>query len=159
MKRLRLTGVAAVLGLAAALGLAIAGAPAAIAATAAPAHAAAPAATAACPSGKVCVYADANYFDGPATFRTTNANWGIFGSSGACKAGSTAAKDDTNGSWNDCMSSVRNRTADTMTFFVNAGCLGTWFNLRAGQEYPNMSEITSYNFNDKISSDFVAGSC
>jgi hypothetical protein len=160
MKRLRLTGVAGALGLAAALGLAITtGVPVATAATAAPARPAAPAVTHACTSGWVCVYADANYFDGPALFRTSNSYWGVFSSHGACVAGSTAAKDDTNGSWNDCMSSVHNESSVTMLFMSNAGCQGFSWPLSPGQSLASVSDLNGHNFNDSISSDEVGDSC
>lgn len=109
-----------------------------------------------CPSGKVCIYASANFSLGPGLFSGSNADWGsAFGSSGGkCVAGSTAASDN-KGGWNDCVSSLANNVAGaTFTFYINDNCSGSNFSLAPGTQNSNLGGGI---FNDALSSDKRSG--
>lgn len=122
-----------------------------------------------CPSGKVCIYADAFYTGKPGEFEETNANWGsdLGTSDGACVAGSTAASDN-HGGWNDCVSSIYNNTSSNFYFYINAGCSyggGYQLEVAADSGRANLNtDIGNHGtgyFNDSLSSDRKgsAGGC
>jgi hypothetical protein len=106
-----------------------------------------------CPSGWNCVYANTNYSDGPGLFQGTTHSWTTLSSGGACIPGVTAAKDDTNESWNDCASSMQSNESAFEFFFQNAGCTGWLLGLTAGDKIPNLVDVTTDtgNANDGIS--------
>jgi hypothetical protein len=117
-----------------------------------------------CASGWNCVYANANYGDGPGMFQGTTHSWTGLSSGGACVAGSTANSDDTNGSWNDCASSIVSNESTHEFFWQNAGCTGWSIGTSAGTQIPNLAKVmmNGGNANDAISANSqsnVTGNC
>jgi hypothetical protein len=114
-----------------------------------------------CESGWACGFASTGFSGGPAMFQQTNDTFTIFTSkqNGVtfCIPGNSAAKDDTNDSWNDCISSVVDNMAASITWYENINCAsggGTSLNIDQGTTVDN---LTALNLNDVFSSDFVGG--
>jgi hypothetical protein len=110
----------------------------------------------------VCIYADDGFSFGPGIFQHTNANWGtdLGSSSGACRAGSTAASDN-EGGWNDCATSIANNTSSDFTFYVNDNCAnggGPTLTLVNKTAISNLNTSEFAGFNDALSSDSVSSS-
>jgi hypothetical protein len=94
-----------------------------------------------CPSGWNCVYANINYNDGPGLFQGVTHSWTTLPSGGACVPGVTASRGDTNGSWNDCASSIISNETAREYFWQNAGCTGWAIGLVAGNKIPDLTKI------------------
>ncbi len=117
-----------------------------------------------CKSGWNCVYANANYSDGPGMFQGTTHSWTSQSSGGACVPGVTANSDDTNESWNDCASSIVSNESTHEYFWENAGCAGWFLATSAGTDIPNLAKVSENpgNANDAISANDqsnLSGNC
>jgi hypothetical protein len=94
-----------------------------------------------CPSGWNCVYANINFSDGPGLFQGVTHSWVTLSSGGACVPGVSAARTDTNGSWNDCASSIVSNESTVEHFWQNAGCTGWSIGLVAGNQFPDLTRV------------------
>jgi hypothetical protein len=121
------------------------------------------AAPAGCASGNLCFYANAHYLPTPSG-HVTGTNYGYYqfssippgGTQPQCIAGSTAAADDTNDSWNDCISSMYDYRDQTYWMYQNDNCsAGGGAHTEVGYEefLPNMGNYAVGN--DTISSDYA----
>lgn len=114
-----------------------------------------------CSSGWNCVWANANFVGGPGHFGGTTHSWttqpsGTPSTGYVCVPGISAASDDTNDSWNDCVTSMSSNETATMYYYENAGCKsgGGWYaTLADGYHSANVGST----INDAISSNDASG--
>ena len=106
-----------------------------------------------CPVGYLCFWAGSNGSTaGPGELAGTNPNWGWFGQS-ACHPPNAAA--DSNNTWNDCASSIKNNgTSYCSLVWYNASYGGFAVELSRGEW---VSDLHSFNMNDAISSNSWTG--
>lgn len=97
-----------------------------------------------CPSGYLCFWADGPYRGAMGKVRGSNAAWGVFPQS-ACPRFRT---------WNDCASSLWNRTSRPVRVFRDANFGGGFLELAPGQAVAVLS-TGSNGWNDAISSNLM----
>src|SRR6266851_4311218 len=104
-----------------------------------------------CTSGWNCTWANASYTGGPAKWSDNTYDYPSWASNGACVAGRSAASGDTNGSWNDCISSLFSNESTYLFYWQNINCGGSWyFTEPDGYAFPNLKND---GVNDQFSSD------
>lgn len=116
-------------------------------------------ATTSCSSGFACGWANANFGNGPGMWQQANPDFHAFDSNGACN--SQTAGQFSNGTWNDCISSLKNSSGNTFFWFANDHCPGGAAGALTetnGEEFTDLvgqKQENGNTWNDVISSDNV----
>lgn len=125
----------------------------------------APSRVTSCQSGFACSWASAQFQFGPGLSQDPNPDFHDFGSNGACN--SMTSGQFSNGTWNDCISSLKNNSGNTFFWFASDHCPGgaagalTETNGEQFTDLVGQHQENGNTWNDVISSDNVnsTGSC
>jgi hypothetical protein len=107
--------------------------------------------SATCHTGQVCFFADINFAPSGEPnqvleYTVTHSDWSSQDDPAHVCGGIITH------TWNDCASSVKNRTQDTMYLWTDAHCTGSRHRLNPGA---SIADLRSIGMNDQISSDRV----